>query len=42
LRLPTRTDGRPARLDGRMPVIRVRLFADEAVLVAEVGDQDPE
>lgn len=32
-------DGRPAYLDGRMPVIRVRLLADEAVLVAEVWDQ---
>ena len=32
-------DGRPAHLDGRMPVIRVRLFADEAVLVAEVWDE---
>jgi hypothetical protein len=32
-------DGRPACLDGRMPVIRVGLFAYEAVLVAEIWDQ---
>lgn len=32
-------DGRPTYLDGRMPVIGVRLFADEAALVAEVWDQ---
>jgi hypothetical protein len=32
-------DGRPAHLDGRIPVIRVRLFAGEAVLVAEVWDE---
>jgi hypothetical protein len=31
--------GRPAHLDGRIPVIRVRLFADETVLVAEVWDE---
>jgi len=32
-------DGRPAYLDGRLPVIRVGLFTDGAVLVAEVWDQ---
>jgi hypothetical protein len=32
-------DGHPVHLDGRIPVIRVRLFADEAVLVAEVWDE---
>jgi hypothetical protein len=32
-------NGRPTYLGGRMPVIQVRLFADEAVLVAEVWDQ---
>jgi hypothetical protein len=32
-------DGRPTYLDGRMPLIRVRLFANEAVLVAEVWDE---
>jgi hypothetical protein len=32
-------DGRPARHDGRIPVIRVRLFVGEAVLVAEVWDE---
>jgi hypothetical protein len=32
-------DGHPAHLDGRIPVIRVRLFAGEAVLVAEVWDE---
>jgi len=32
-------DGRPAHLDGRIPVIRVRLFAGETVLVAEVWDE---
>lgn len=32
-------DGRPACPDGRMPVIRIGLFANEAVLVAEVWDQ---
>ncbi|HEY2265362.1 MAG TPA: ATP-binding protein [Streptosporangiaceae bacterium] len=35
----TGADGRPAYLDGRMPVIRVGLFASEAILVAEVWDQ---
>jgi anti-sigma regulatory factor (Ser/Thr protein kinase) len=32
-------DGHPAHLEGRIPVIRVRLFAGEAVLVAEVWDE---
>jgi anti-sigma regulatory factor (Ser/Thr protein kinase) len=32
-------DGRPAHLDGRIPVIRVRLLVDTTVLVAEVWDQ---
>ena len=32
-------DGRPTQLDGRTPVIRVRLFVDKAVLVAEVWDE---
>lgn len=32
-------DGRPACLDGRIPVIRVRLLVGEAVLVAEVWDE---
>jgi two-component sensor histidine kinase len=32
-------DGRPARLGGRVPVIWVRLFAGETVLVAEVWDE---
>lgn len=32
-------DGRPTYLDGRLPVIRVGLFTDGAVLVAEVWDQ---
>jgi hypothetical protein len=32
-------DGRPAHLNGRIPVIRVRLFTGEAVLVAEVWDE---
>jgi anti-sigma regulatory factor (Ser/Thr protein kinase) len=35
----TGPDGHPAHLDGRIPVIRVRLFAGEAVLVAEVWDE---
>lgn len=32
-------DEHPAHLDGRIPVIRVRLFAGEVVLVAEVWDE---
>jgi len=32
-------DGHPACIDGRIPVIRVRLFVGEAVLVAEVWDE---
>lgn len=32
-------DGHLAHLDGRIPVIRVRLFAGEAILVAEVWDE---
>jgi hypothetical protein len=32
-------DGWSANLDGRMPMIRIGLFADGAVLVAEVWDQ---
>jgi hypothetical protein len=32
-------DGHPAHLDGRIAVIRVRLFVGEAVLVAEVWDE---
>ena len=32
-------DGHPACIDGRMRVIRVRLFVGEAVLVAEVWDE---
>jgi anti-sigma regulatory factor (Ser/Thr protein kinase) len=35
----TGPDGHPAHFDGRIPVIRVRLFAGEAVLVAEVWDE---
>jgi hypothetical protein len=35
----TGPDGHPAHLDGRIPVIRVRLFTGEAVLVAEVWDE---
>ena len=35
----TGPDGHPARLNGRIPVIQVRLFAGEAVLVAEVWDE---
>lgn len=31
--------GHPACIDGRIPVIRVRLFVNEAVLVAEVWDE---
>ena len=33
------SDGRPAAFDGRIPVIQVRLFVVEAVLVAEVWDK---
>lgn len=32
-------DGHPAAFDGRIPVIQVRLFVGEAVLVAEVWDE---
>ena len=32
-------DGHPAAFDGRIPVIQVRLFVGEAVLVAEVWDK---
>jgi Histidine kinase-like ATPase domain len=32
-------DRHPAHLDGRIPVIRVRLFVGEAVLVAEIWDE---
>lgn len=32
-------DGSPAHLEGRIPVIRVRLFAAAAVLVVEVWDE---
>ena len=32
-------DGHLAHLDGRIPVVRVRLFAGEAILVAEVWDE---
>ena len=33
------SDGHPAAFDGRIPVIQVRLFVGEAVLVAEVWDK---
>lgn len=34
-------DGTPRYMEGRMPVIRLRLLTDRARLVAEVGDQAP-